>query len=229
MSGRLRRGLVLLALAAAGAQAQPAPEAVPQAAEPLRDEDFGVESRGLELERQVEMYRWRREGEGHVAAWVAGPVDADAPDPDHPNPPLPVAPERWRAPALTLDGHPLPRELVADLRWQPVEPARIRLPPNMAASFQPDAEGLTTVDGAPRIGDLRLRWRERVGRAATGLTLVDGRWAQAGAASPSPAAPAPAAEPAPGGEPPPRGYWAVALLLVVALVVVVAVARTRRR
>lgn len=230
---------VFAVLGALPAVAAPEPEGQPRAVEPLQDPDFGVSSHALALERMVEMYQWRRDGDGYVAVWSGEPVDSSGFDAGHRNPPQPVQTARWRAEALSLDGHPIDHALLDEVRWEAVDVARAQLPGNMAATFRQDGRHLTTEgDAGPQIGDLRLHWRERVADTPSGLVLADGRWTEAQAEEAEPADEATAATGAPTTsgvvdaetvQPSSLGYWIIGALLVLTLVVVVTTALRRRR
>ncbi|MBS7456177.1 TMEM43 family protein [Coralloluteibacterium stylophorae] len=235
----LLAGLFAVATAtSAAAQADrdatlPVPQGPPQAVGELRDPDFGVRSSGLALERQVEMYQWHQDDGRYVGTWSGEAIDSSGFDAAHRNPEMPVPPARWAAGAMTLDGHPIDPALL-DSEWRPLLPDLDALHPNMAATFQPDASGLTTAadPAQPEVGDLRLRWRERVPATPAGIVLVDGRWQRVAAADDGRAAADPAATDAAAVQeanaPSRLGYWIIAAILGVALVVVVSVARRRR-
>lgn len=190
-----RTGLVLgfcLAVASALATAQGTPATEPGAgsevvdAEPvpggvLRDREFGVRSDRFGLERRVEMYQWRRDGAGYRRVWNAAPIDSTAFPAEYRNPmELPLESERWWAPAPTLAGRPLHREVLTALgRWVEFRPDFARLPANLAAAFQPEGNGLGSAENplAPQVGDLRIRWYELVLPDLEGrVQLRDGTW-----------------------------------------------------
>ena len=166
------------ALAAGAARAQPLP--APQAEAPVRDPDFRVETRQFGLERRVEMRQWQRSGRGYAAVWSDAPIASAGFPPGHANPPAwPLPGRRWLASA-TLDGKPVdPAALLALGEWREFRPGFTRLPPNLAASFQPEGDGLGSADDPlrPQIGDLRIRWRELVLPPVEGkLALLGGMW-----------------------------------------------------
>ncbi len=220
---------------------------VPHSASPLRDPDFGVESRGVTLEREVQMYQWREvdtdDGPRYRKAWSPLAVDSSrfAQPQGHENPPLsfPIDPARWNATrSFTLGGHPLdPAIEVHAGQWRTLRPDPARVPPNLAASFQPDGEGLSSSQDPrrPQIGDIRLRWRERrAAPIATPIALRDGRWvADTSVQAPVPA-PAAAAEGAPGDatsqQAPLRMFIYVgAIAAILGLLALVLLRRGRRR
>ncbi len=183
---------------------------------PVRDPDFGVEAAAIALERRVEMYQWVEVAGGatprYALQWRAGLVDSGAfREPrGHANPSeFPIVGGRWQSPTVTLDGHPVdPAAFARSEGWRPLRPDPARLPPNMAVSFGPDGEGLTSAadPAAPQLGDVRLRWRMLPApEAPTGLVLQGGRWVLPGATQPvGPSTPAtPGDAVADAGAPPP--------------------------
>ncbi len=179
----LLAGLLLAGSALAQAGPEPVvPEGPPRPGEVLEDPDFGVRTGQFGLERTVEMYQWYRDANGDFQrVWKAGLVDSSGYPPTHRNPDaMPVEPQRWWATAPTLDGYPLdPSVLRALGRWETFRPAFTRLAANLAATFQPEGDGLSSADNPldPQVGDLRLRWRElQLPELAGRVELVDGRW-----------------------------------------------------
>ncbi|MGN6512803.1 MAG: TMEM43 family protein [Lysobacteraceae bacterium] len=237
----MRRAVALAGLLLAGGlHAQDA--AGVRSEPPLRDVEFGVVVRAPGLERRVEMLQWTRVPQGYARAWSDEPVDASEFAPGHANPvawPLPG--RRWLAHRVTLDGHPLDPDVIAALgEWRDFRPSFDALPGNMAATFQPEGDGLGSADNPldPQVGDLRIRWRRLVLPPLQGrVVLRDGRWQLApadpvdtDARAPSPPArgPAPAALPAaPARTPWPR-WWAALAAVAVAGVVALLVRRRRR-
>ncbi|RPE81282.1 TMEM43 family protein [Vulcaniibacterium tengchongense] len=178
-------GLLLLPTLAAAAAREAADAAAPlpppQPGAAPRDPDFGVRSRQFGLERQVEMFQWRAADGGYARVWNAAPIDSSGFAPGHANPPrLPLENRRWWAEDATLDGRPIDREVLQVLgQWRTFRPNFSRLPANLAASFQPEGDGLTSAENPlePRIGDLRIRWRELRLPALDGkVELREGRW-----------------------------------------------------
>lgn len=190
--------LVLSAALATGADAfewalqDPAP-AAPSAAEvvgepvgsidpgePIVDRDFGVSTRSAGLDRQVEMYQWRRQGGEYRRVWNTARIDSSGFDPAHQNPPFLLDNQRWWSGDASLDGHPVDREVLQALgEWRVFRPGFARLPLNMAATFQPDGDGLGSAENPlqPQIGDLRIRWRELVLPPLQGRVVFrDGAW-----------------------------------------------------
>lgn len=180
-----RTGLALgLVLWSATLVAQvPAGEGAPRP-EPGRrvhDRDFGVGSDRFGLERQVEMFQWRSGTRGYEGVWNSAPIDSSTYPPEYRNPPrLPIESRRWWAEDATLDGKRIDVEVLRALgRWQEFRPDFKKLPVNLAASFQPEGNGLGTAENplAPQVGDLRIRWRELLLDDVTGqVELRDGTW-----------------------------------------------------
>lgn len=230
----------LLWLVAALAVAQPMPEGVPQPGKPLHDRDFGVSTRQFGLEREVEMYQWRAVDDGYQAVWNSARIDSSPFAPGHENPAAPpLESRRWWAEGVTLDGHPLDPQVLRSLgSWQPLRPNFSRLPANLAASFQPEGDGLGSSENplAPQVGDLRVRWRELMLPALAGkLELRGGVW-QATAATAAAAVVRPGPEPvieiADVVEIRARGWWpwlAAAVAVLAGLLLLLIRYRRRRR
>ncbi|MDG6347461.1 TMEM43 family protein [Luteimonas sp. 8-5] len=180
IAGLLAAGCLLVATAVAAQEQAPAPSAPPQAEGKLRDPDFGVRTSHFGLERQVEMFQWREDGGAYARGWSDAPVDSAAFLPGHDNPPFPIRSQRWEASAVTVDGVPLDPEVVKGLgQWREFRPAFSALPGNLAATFQPQGDGLGSAMNplAPEVGDLRIHWRELVlPPLAERIELRDGRW-----------------------------------------------------
>ena len=178
----VRAAIVCLLFAAAGIasaqQAPAAPAGQPTSDRPLRDREFGVTTRQFGLQRKVEMYQWRRHGRGYRKVWEARPIDSSAHDEAYRNPgAFPLQTRYWIATRVTLDGKPLDEDVLKALgRWRDFRPGFSALPGNLAATFQPEGNGLGSAENPldPQVGDLRVTWRE--------LTLppVEGRVALRG-------------------------------------------------
>ena len=193
VSGRRRRAalvayaIALLAMcvfagtAVAQAEDPGEPLGEPRSGKRLLDRDFGVETREFGLDRRVEMYQWRSVGEGYERVWNAAPIDSSKFSAGHVNPSrLPLENKRWWADAATLDGKPIrPDVLRAVGEWRLFRPNFSRLPANLAATFQPEGDGLGSAENPldPQIGDLRVSWRElRLPPLEGKLELREGSW-----------------------------------------------------
>ena len=153
----------------------------PKAGKALRDRDFGVDTRQFGLERRVEMYQWRATGDGYVGVWHVAPIDSSAFPPQYRNPPrLPLQSQRWWSQDATLDGRPIDVSVLTTLgQWRTFRPNFSRLPANLAASFQPEGDGLGSAENPldPQVGDLRIQWRElHLPPLDDKVELRDGRW-----------------------------------------------------
>jgi hypothetical protein len=151
---------------AGGASAQDAPLGAPQPDRTVRDPEFGVRARHLGLERRVTMLQWDVVAGGYARTWSEALVDSSAFDPAHRNPSgFPLRSRRWIARSVTIDGKPLgPGVLDAAGIWQDFRPSFNALPANLAATFQPEGDGLGSAENPldPKIGDLRIQWRDLV-------------------------------------------------------------------
>lgn len=170
-----------LAVCSGSTFAQSTPQEPPRIAKAPRDVDFGVGTHQAALERHVEMYQWTQADGGYRRSWRDTLVDSSGFAPGHDNPTsMPLQSREWRA-KVTLDGKPLEDALVARLgQWRSMRPSFSALPGNMAATFQPEGEGLGSADNplAPKIGDLRITWRELVLPPLDDKLVLghDGRW-----------------------------------------------------
>lgn len=236
----MRFVLAVLALLVVGqgARAQELPALLPEAGRTIRDPDFRVETRQFGLDRQVEMLQWRREGERYELVWNAAWIDSSDFDAAHRNPgDPPIGGERWWSSEATLNGKPLAPEVLRTLgEWRKFRPSYRRLPANLAATFQPDGDGLSSSENPldPQIGDLRITWRELTLPPLLGkVELRDGVW------HPVPAAVAPAMPPPVAEEPLETGgegdtvswhlwLWGTGGLVGLALVTLVTLRRRRR-
>jgi len=185
--GKWRRGAAAWLLAALAialplqvfAQAQQ-PAGAPQPDRSMRDRDFGVTARHLGLERHVAMLQWQRADGGYLRAWSEAPIDSAGFAPGHENPPFPLQGHRWLPASVSVEGRPLDPEVLAKLgEWRDFRPNFSALPGNLAATFQPEGDGLGSAENplAPEVGDLRIRWRELVLPPLQGrVVLAQGRW-----------------------------------------------------
>lgn len=187
---------VLLLLATAAAWAQ---EGEPVSDEVVRDREFGVSARHFGLERRVSMYQWHAKDGGYEQVWSESPIDSSGYTPGHENPAFPLRGRRWLADRVTLDDKPLDRSVIEQFgQWRLFRPNFSALPGNLAATFQPEGDGLGSGENPldPQIGDLRLGWRELTLPPLQGrVSLERGTWFPiagdpADAAMPAPAMPA---------------------------------------
>ncbi|MDI9240689.1 TMEM43 family protein [Lysobacter sp. LF1] len=153
----------------------------PRAGKALRDRDFGVATRQFGLERQVEMYQWRAGADGYTRVWHTAPIDSSSFPAGHENPKrVPLEQRRWWSQDATLDGRPIDLQVLQTLgQWRVFRPNFSRLPANLAASFQPEGDGLGSAENPldPQVGDLRIQWRELHLPSLEGkVELRDGRW-----------------------------------------------------
>ena len=240
------RALAWLVLAgAAMAQAGPSnaagavPQGEPEVSAALRDADFGVAARAPGLQRKVEMYQWRRSPRGYAAAWSREPVDSSRFDPAHANPgAFPVRERYWVANRVTLDGRPVHEDVLKEFgTWRSFRPGFSALPGNLAATFQPEGDGLSSSENPldPQIGDLRITWHVLELPPLQGkVALEDGSWVPAQAVTPlvDPAVAADTGSPAVAarGEARSRMLWAwgaAGMLMVLGLVVLLRRRRVR--
>jgi uncharacterized membrane protein YecN with MAPEG domain len=178
MSLALRGILALLMLLAAGVLH--AQEGEPVSDEVVRDREFGVSARHFGLERRVEMYQWRAKDGGFERVWSEAPIDSSGYAPGHENPEFPLRGRRWLAERVTLDDKPLDRSVIEQFgQWKVFRPNFSALPGNLAATFQPEGDGLGSAENPldPQVGDLRIGWRELTLPALAGhVSLERGTW-----------------------------------------------------
>jgi len=177
----LRAWFACLLLVFAGAVCAQSPEGEPVASAPLKDAEFGVTTRQFALQRRVEMYQWQRDASGYRQVWSAEPIDSGRFDAAHHNPgEFPLQTRYWVARDVTLDGRPVDEEVLKRLgRWHGFRPGFTALPGNLAATFQPEGDGLSSAENplSPRIGDLRVTWRElRLPDLSGKVALQQGEW-----------------------------------------------------
>ena len=203
-----------------------------QVGEVLRDPDFGVTTRHAGLQRHVEMYQWTRDGSGYALEWRGARVDSSGFAPGHENPrQIPLREREWRAP-VSLDGRPVPENVLNALgKWQQFRPNFSALPGNMSATFQPEGDGLGSAENplAPEVGDLRISWRALVlPPLAERLVLRDGEWTLRETTA-APTAAEPGVQPGAQPRPQPRRWPTWLLFAAAAAVVVLGLAIARRR
>ena len=188
------------------------PQGQVESAAAVADPVFGVHAKALGLERGVEMLQWRKVDfpapPHYEQAWTAERIDSSGFDAAHRNPgDLPFNGERWWTTEPKLDGHPVSTDVLAALdAWSPLKPDLTQLPTNLAVSFQPDGDWLSTSQDPahPQVGDVRVHWRViEHAPAPAGAMLVAGRWelpAKTTTAATSAAASSPSASTAQNGE-----------------------------
>lgn len=161
---------------------QPGPVGEPVAAAVIEDPDFGVRTNRFGLDRRVEMYQWQRDRQGgYQQVWKPALVDSSTFPEGYRNPPaFPLEGRIWWASGISLDGRPVDPSVIKALgRWQDFRPGFTRLPANLAASFQPEGDGLGSALNPldPHIGDLRIHWRAlHLPPLAGKVKLRDGKW-----------------------------------------------------
>lgn len=226
--------LLLLAVASAAWAQAPDMPVRPRPSERLVDPEFGIASEAYALRREVQMLQWVPDAQGDRLDWrdAVVPSTGLAAGPRNPAA-LPFVAIQWQAGARMPDGVELPHALIAQLgEWRLLHPDPARLPPNLAATFQPAGDVLTSAADpmAPQAGDLRLRWSELVLPDGVGFIENDGRWGPSqaaidhdvgGQAAPSTLLPVDASGPR-------WRYWLAAALLL-AFVAALAWRQHRRR
>jgi hypothetical protein len=232
-SGKTRSRAILwttlLLVVAMPVRAQAEPEGFPDPGASLVDPDFKVRTREFGLDRRVEMYQWRYSEQGYERVWHDALIDSTSLDSAHANPPkLPIENRLWWAEKPTLDGRPVDPQVLRSLgEWRMLRPNFSRLPANLAASFQPEGEGLGSAENPldPHIGDLRVSWRELVLPPLAGkVVLRNGVWRLASDPADSGSANVPSARVAGVKRDHAQRMWpffAGTLVIIVALVVTV--------
>lgn len=209
------------------------PTGAPQPDKSVRDPDFGVTARHFGLERRVEMYQWRAAGQGYATTWNPEAIDSSAFAPGHDNPPFPLRGKRWQAAAVTVDGKPLGPEVLQTLgEWRAFRPSFNALPGNLAATFQPQGDGLGSAENPldPQVGDLRITWRDLVlPPLQDKIVLRDGRWRLRPRQQPDVAIDPSAGTTARAAPEPDRLPWLLGGGVLVVLIAVFAAMRRRRR
>ena len=125
--------------------------------------------------------QWQLAGEGYARVWSEVPIDSTGFTPEHANPGgLPLRSQRWIASPITVDGKPLDQQVIERLgQWRGFRPNFSALPGNLAATFQPEGDGLGSAENPldPQVGDLRIQWRELTLPPLAGrITMRGGRW-----------------------------------------------------
>lgn len=214
----------------------------PRAGEPLRDREFGVQSRGFGLDRHVEMLQWQRVDGRYRLVWHDAVIDASTHDAAHANPArMPLDTRRWWSDTARIDTRPIDRAVLQALgTWKTVRPDFAALPGAMAARYQPEGDGLGSAANPlePEVGDVRITWRELTLPPLEGrIELQGGRWQLRDVApvvvAPSPldpAAPPPRPAPVPPvqDDPPPPWPWIAVVLVGVIAGVLLGAMRLRR-
>jgi hypothetical protein len=188
-----RLAALALLMHAAPAFAQDEPEDFPEPGAVLVDPDFKVDTREFGLDRRVEMYQWRATDSGYERVWHGALIDSDGFAAGHENPPgLLLDNRRWWAEKPTLDGKRLDPAVLRSLgEWRVLRPNFSRLPANLAASFQPEGEGLGSAENPLDPADRRsarqlartgIAAARREGRAARRRVATGGRFQWRGAA-----------------------------------------------
>jgi len=223
--------------AQAPTQQRTEPVGEPVAEAPPRDKEFGVRTREFGLQRRVEMYQWRKGDDGYMRVWSEEPISSAAHDAQHANPgEFPIRTRYWIAARVTLDGRPLQDDVLREFgRWRTFRPGFTALPGNLAATFQPEGDGLSSTENPldPQIGDLRITWRELTLPPLAGkVALENGTWVLVRGAVRQDLADAagPVARPdAYRASAAGRGWSLIALCAVVALIAALFLWRRRRR
>lgn len=156
----------------------------PSVVEPPSDPEFGLKTDTPVLVRHVEMFQWRELHFGNEVsyelAWVDRLLDASHFDQPagHANPAsFPISGKKFDAGLVQVGGFRLAPELVRTLPGSStVKPDLKSLPPNLAASFSPYQQYLTTSSqpNSPRVGDVRVSWDEIPLRQITVFARIDG-------------------------------------------------------
>ena len=143
------------------------------------DPEFNQLADGVGLRRRVEMFQWKERKESKEETSVGGSKttrtryyyeqvwDDDLINSDrfkeaegHRNPDaMPFGSQTWRADRARLGDLQVGSDVLAELDgWKRMAPQAERLPENLAASLQVEADQLTTVSGEPQVGDIRIRF-----------------------------------------------------------------------
>ena len=152
----------------------------------LSDPLFGISSRGIALERQVEMYQWvehssvksEKQLGGSVKKttvytyekeWSSSPVDSSKfKEPGHGNPAFTITEEKWYAGNVRLGAFSLPPEMIRRIGGAvPYSvPPDLKFPTGMSgfivngAIMIPASASAPAVPDVPQIGDVRITFRQ---------------------------------------------------------------------
>jgi len=156
----------------------------PSVIEPPSDPEFGLKTDTPLLVRHVEMFQWRELHFGsemsYELAWVDHLIDASSfvHPAGHANPAsFPITKKKFEAGLVQLGWFRLSPELIRALpRTAAVQPDLKSLPANLAASFGPYQNYLTTSSqpDSPRVGDLRVGWEKIPLQPMTVFARIDG-------------------------------------------------------
>jgi hypothetical protein len=156
----------------------------PTVLEPPSDSEFGLKADTPVLTRHVEMFQWRELHFGsqisYELAWVDHPVDASrfAQAAGHANPAsFPLTQKTFDGGLVQIGGFRLSPLLIRALPGSAVvQPDLKSLPPNLAASFGPSENYLTTSSQpqSPRLGDIRVSWEKIPLQPITVFARIDG-------------------------------------------------------
>ncbi|MBD8526580.1 TMEM43 family protein [Pseudomarimonas arenosa] len=156
------------------------------------DPEFNQVAEGLGLRRRVEMFQWKERKETKEETSVGGSKttrtryyyeqvwDDELIDSDrfqeaagHQNPErMPFESQTWKVEKASLADLQVEPEVLSEVGgWRPMAPQADRLPGNLAASLGVEADRLTTVNGEPQIGDVRIHFE----RLPDGPVSVVGR------------------------------------------------------
>ncbi len=168
-----------------------------QAEAPLLDPQFDQPADGLALRRRVEMYQWhelsergdetaadgsrrRRTVYRYERDWIDQPVDHRQFDQPlgHENPDeFPFASDGWRALSVRLGAFRLADDLVQQIDdWRPMAADAARLPANLAVSLRGDGRYLSSSDGEPAVGDIRVAFERIRDGPLSVIAMQQGDW-----------------------------------------------------
>lgn len=176
---------------ASDSQAPASGQPLIQSSSDVSDPMFGVHGKAVGLERVVQVLQWHPNAAapgGYDQVWSPERIGPQGLDAAHANPSdFPINGQRWWSPDVALDGHPVAAEVLTALAaevdaaqgWSPLKPDLSQMPPNLAVTFQPDGDGVSTSQDPahPQVGDVRVQWRV-IAQAPlpAAARLVDGHW-----------------------------------------------------